>query len=111
MSNYQSVSDALDRGVEPEYICQTCPWDRLCINPPAMTRGEVEAKMPRKNGEPIADKDVTKSLLDVILFAGKDTQAQVCPVLAVRLRSAEGKEVADTIRSIMLRDSATAVAS
>ena len=102
MSNYRQVSEALDRGVEPEMICQTCPWDRLCINPPTMTRSEVRAKMPPEDGPTLDNKAFTKTLIELMVFAGKDTQAEVCPVLAVRLRTSDGKGIADTIRTLMV---------
>lgn len=104
MSNYTQVSEALDRGVQPEMICSTCPWDRLCIEPPSMTRAEVAEKtaVPKvEDGQSMTDKVLTNSIINLLAFAGKDQSATVCPVLAVRLRTNDGKHVADTIRSIM----------
>lgn len=100
MADYRQVSDALDRGVEPELICQTCPWDRLCINPPTMTRGEVEAQtaIPPQGA---TNKEINEALLKVVIYSGKDSTSSICPVLAVKLRSGDGKAVADAVRSIM----------
>jgi|BioPla2DNA2_1021312.scaffolds.fasta_scaffold255090_2 hypothetical protein len=60
------IREALKTGADPHMICATCPWDRTCIRPPAMTAGEsdrdadrifrqatafVERAMERTNGE------------------------------------------------------------
>jgi len=36
------IREALKTGADPHMICATCPWDRTCIKPPAMTSGDVE---------------------------------------------------------------------
>ena len=43
----------------------------------------------------------TGSLLTALMFAGKDTSAQVCPVFALRLRSSGGRKIADTFKGLM----------
>lgn len=113
MSNYDSVKAELDRGTPAELLCATCPWDRLCITPPQMTSDQVKKKIdeaapaanmadPRK-----ADEAFSRGLLSVMLYAGKDTQAQVCPVFAMRLSSLDGRSIADSVRAQM-RDWAVA---
>lgn len=110
MSNYQQVQDALSQGVSPADLCRTCPWDRLCISPPEMTRDQIEREQAKqcKESEAQMKEDpkggmgaVVGTLLTSILYAGKDTAAQVCPVLVVRMRSSEGRAIADSVRAQM----------
>jgi hypothetical protein len=112
MSDYSKVSDALKNGADPDMLCMTCPWDRFCITPPTMTRDEIDQRM---NAETEKDKKHAAeaeargekasmpvgSLLSVLVFAGKDTSAQVCPVLAMRLRTSDGRAVVDLIKTHM----------
>ena len=112
MADYRPVSDALKEGADPAMLCMTCPWDRFCITPPAMTSDEVRAKIDQS----VADDEAKRaqniaqgkeagmpmgSLLSTIMLAGKDTQSQVCPVFALRLRSQAGGEIVQQIRSLM----------
>ncbi len=112
MSDYQAVSKALESGASPAMLCQTCPWDRTCLTPPSMTSAEINAKMQeaaqdedkkaqeaaaagKSPGMPIG------SLMTAVIFAGKDTSAQVCPVFALRLRSSGGRQIADGLKASM----------
>jgi hypothetical protein len=100
--DYTAVSKALESGADPSMICQTCPWDRNCVNPPTMTRAEVDAKCaPPTDGRSINDQELMKGLVSVALFAGKDTAAQVCPVFALCLRSSEGRRIVDLLKERM----------
>lgn len=111
MSDYKRVGEALQDGADPSMICATCPWDRHCISPPTMTSEEIAAeteRMKREDDERAArDQADGKSgfpmgaLLSAVMFAGKDTQAQVCPVFVSRMRSSGGREIADTLKSAM----------
>lgn len=112
---YQQVTDALKTGADPAMLCMTCPWDRFCISPPSMTAAEVEARMEEAKREDehkaatarAAGKDVgmpVAVLVTAMAVGGRDTAAQVCPVLAMRLRLPEGREIVDLIRSHMRRD-------
>lgn len=93
-------------------LCATCPWDRNCFSPPTMTQAEIDQHiaeaghaderraaeaqaMGRDPGLPAG------SLLTAILYAGKDTSVQVCPVFALRLRSSGGRKIADTFKNLM----------
>lgn len=112
MSNYESVTKALAEGVEPAMLCATCPWDRNCVNPPAMSTADV-----RKAIDSAAEEDKAKAvaaqlagqpapmpaatLMMVAAYSGRDTALQACPVLAVRLRSAEGRKAAEGVRALM----------
>jgi hypothetical protein len=111
MANYTQVQEALTAGTSPADLCRTCPWDRLCITPPEMSRAEIERKMKEsedllKAPKPDGTKDngvgqIVGSLMTSMLYNGKDTQAQVCPVLVVRMKSSEGRSVVDGVRAQM----------
>lgn len=107
MNDYESVSKALAGGAEPRLLCATCPWDRYCITPPTMTRADIDARMkeaeqidarPDKDGK---EKMPIGSLLTAVMFAGRDTSAQVCPVFALRLKSSGGRAIADEVKARM----------
>lgn len=105
MSDYSTVKNAMKAGTPHELICQTCPWDRLCITPPQMSGADVdrqlqEAQQPPEPGES-RDGAVAVALMKVMLFAGKDTQANLCPVFAARLSTEDGRLIADSIRNSM----------
>lgn len=112
MSDYSRVADALDHGADPSMICQTCPWDRFCITPPDLTREEVKQQMADAVQKDKQDADAARAegkettlpvgvLLTALTVGGKDTSAQVCPVLVARLRSSDGRRVVDAVRCQM----------
>lgn len=107
MTDYQAVTKALATGADPAMLCATCPWDRNCLNPPSMTAGEVEQQIQEavaKDEQAMAAKPGSVpvgSLMTALVYAGKDTALQACPVLGVRLRSADGRKIADSVRSMM----------
>lgn len=113
MNDFKRVAEALQQGADPEMLCSTCPWDRHCITPPSMTSEDIEreqAKMKRQDEETAAKmraegKDggmPMGSLLGALMYAGKDTQAGVCPVFSARLRSSEGRMLADLLKKTMV---------
>lgn len=112
MTNYEPVASELARGVEPAMLCATCPWDRNCLNPPAMSTADVEkvideaaardeakALAAQAEGRPVPMP--TATLMMAAAYGGRDTALQACPVLAIRLRSADGRKAAETVRSLM----------
>lgn len=116
MTNHKTVSDALESGADPEMLCMTCPWDRFCITPPKMTRQQIEAEKVRSKTEDEAAMAKARTegrdggfpmgtLLTSLLYAGKDTAADLCPVLAVRLRTDEGQQIVQMIRCHMKGES------
>ena len=108
MSTYQSVTDALAAGADPHMLCETCPWDRNCINPPTMTASEVRRKVEAKpENEDGKTDNIISSLVNIMAFSGKDTSANICPVFAVRLRSSDGRALNDLVRATMLGAEAT----
>jgi len=112
MSNYKTVTDALAGGADSALLCQTCPWDRYCITPPSMTRSEVDAQVAeaKARDDEAAEKAKANgetsmpmgSLLMTLMVGAADTQAQICPVFANRLRSSAGRTLVDSVRSQMV---------
>ena len=111
-SDYQAVQKALSGGADPSMLCATCPWDRNCFSPPTMTSADIEQCVTEAQREDEARAATARAegrdagmpagtLVTALLFAGKDTSAQVCPVFALRLRSSGGRKIADMFKSLM----------
>jgi hypothetical protein len=115
VSDYQAVQKALAEGSAPSMLCTTCPWDRSCLNPPTMTKAEVDAEIAkaqaedlvrsanaRLKGKPMPGLEASAGLLmTAMAIGGKDVSALICPVLALRLRSSGGREIADGLKATM----------
>lgn len=108
MSDYRAVTSALARGDDPAMLCTTCPWDRNCINPPTMTRDDVEqksresmARAEAQGPDPTGERTAAAVIMTAIALGGQDTSSQVCPVFALRLRSGDGRKIAETVRGLM----------
>lgn len=104
MSNYMQVSAALTRGVQPKDLCVSCPWDRFCIEPPAMTPQDVQAQIDQAAANTHLEKPESAlmgTILTSMIFAGRDSAGEMCPVLVVRLRGSEGRSLVDAVRKIM----------
>jgi len=112
VSDYRTVADALASGADPDMICMTCPWDRYCITPPTMTKAEVDAARDKAQREDKARVEEAKakgehagmpvgSLLTALTIAGRDLSAQICPVLALRLRTQAGRGIVDNLKATM----------
>lgn len=110
--SYQQVAQALAQGADPATLCMTCPWDRMCIQPPEMTQSDLDARVKeasdadeahaqsavlaaKKAGLPI------RTLLTALTLAPLVSKATVCPVLALRLRLPEGQQIAGTLKQHM----------
>ena len=104
MNNPDAVKNALKDGTDPRMICMTCPWDRLCLTPPQMSAADVEQNIEKakfdKDGQEKEDA-MFSMIMSTMLFAGKDLQANLCPILTNRLHSSDGRKIADTIRTMM----------
>ena len=115
MSDYQAVQKSLADGSPPEMLCATCPWDRSCLSPPTMTKAEVDAVIEkaqaddvlrsanaRLQGKPMTGLEASAAVLvTAMAYGGKDLSAAICPVLALRLRSSGGREIADGLKVSM----------
>ncbi len=104
-ASYKPVRDAMAAGTPHELICGTCPWDRLCVRPPDMTEQEVIARVEeirqevRRTG---GDRtQITAMVTAVAIYGGRDTAGAMCPVFVARLRSPDGRQLADSIRTLM----------
>lgn len=105
--SYDQVKKAMAAGTPHDLICASCPWDRLCVTPPALTAADIEAavadaatrdKSAARNG---GEAMPAQTLMTAMIFAGRDTAGALCPVFATRLRGPEGRQVSDSIRSMM----------
>jgi len=104
MNSVTTIKNALKNGADPKMICATCPWDRFCIEPPSMTEGDIQAEIDKSKTPREGDgKDgaLIGGLLTSLMFGGRDTQASICPILANRLRTSDGRRIVDTMRSLM----------
>lgn len=107
MGGYDDVARALREGREPEMLCVTCPWNRPCITPPEMTSAEVDAEIrvgqaaDKAAAETSGQRGVpTGLIIQTAIYAGRDTACQVCPVLALRIRTA-GEPIVKGLRAMM----------
>jgi hypothetical protein len=105
VSNPDAIKKALKEGADSRMLCMTCSWDRLCLTPPSMTAGDIEEQM-NKMAQPKEGSDkgenIMGSLMGALIYAGKDTQATLCPVMVNRLHSSDGRKIVDQIRSMMV---------
>ena len=112
VADYSTVQTALSEGTDPAMLCTTCPWDRYCVQPPVMTKSEVDRQMDDATRKAEAEADQaaragrpapmpTGMLLTALVVGAKDTSSQVCPVFAARLRSAGGRRIADSLKTVM----------
>jgi hypothetical protein len=112
MNDYPQVQQALATGADPAMLCATCPWDRNCVTPPTMTSGEIEAQLKQAAQEDQQRAAAAAAagqqtgiphgvLLTMLSVGGRDTMGLLCPVFALRLRSAAGRGMADQVKAIM----------
>lgn len=104
MGDYDAVERELKAGTPPELICATCPWDRLCVKPPAMTAADVQRHIEeaeRKDRERNPEGMPTGALLTALTFGGRDGRGEMCPVFISRLRHPKGRGLADMVRAAM----------
>jgi hypothetical protein len=104
--SYLEVDNELARGIPPEVLCATCPWDRLCVRPPSMTKAEIERAVKDAEARDEARDPERKAmpagmLLTAMTLGGRDRMGELCPVFALRLRTPEGRRIADSIRGVM----------
>jgi hypothetical protein len=105
MTNTNAIKDALKQGTEARLICMTCPWDRLCLTPPSMTAGDIDREIKTATTKATESNEkndgLMASIFSTLIFAGKDTTGELCPVFVNRLHSSDGRKVADTLREMM----------
>lgn len=104
--SHDHAKKELEAGTPAELICATCPWDRLCVEPPAMSAQEIQAQIKvaeEKDNErdPLKTSMPAQTLMTIMALGGRDTSGRLCPVFALRLRGPDGRQVADGIRQQM----------
>ena len=69
----------IQNSITQQAECLACQWNKHCIEPPSMTTEEVKAKMEEAKDKVKNDEDVGSammgSMLDAVLFGGKDREA------------------------------------
>ncbi len=106
MNQYRPVVDAMAAGTPHDLICATCPWDRLCIQPPEMTSDQVSTNIKKVKAEAEAlgasphDRAMT-TITAAAIFGGRDQMGMMCPVFVARLRADDGRKLADQVRATM----------
>ena len=86
--------------VEQQIECLACPWNKNCIEPPVMTKEEVEAKMEEiKPTKEEGEGKLLGGMMSILFFGGKDREAIVCPTFANVLRSSP--DLSQRIKAIM----------
>lgn len=103
--SYDQVKAELDRGTPAELLCATCPWDRLCVEPPQMSSQDVQrhidgAVRKASQQDPESGSPLT-GLLATMIFSGKDSVGRLCPVFTLRLQGPDGRQIADGLRQQM----------
>lgn len=120
--SYKEVQEALAQGVEPTMLCATCPWDRYCITPPSMTKGEVDQRLDEAKAKDEADRKKAEAegkspnlpmgqFIMALAVSGKDLTASCCPVFVTWLRSSAGRGIVDGMKATMQGWDDNAVAS
>ncbi len=103
---YGPVLQEMAAGTPHDLICGTCPWDRLCIQPPQMTRAEVDNNIATAKEHAARDGATGRDLAAVTLtaiamFGGRDVMGTMCPVFVARLQSPDGRQLSDHVRATM----------
>lgn len=86
--------------VERQIECSTCPWNKNCIEPPSMTKEDVEKtveEMEEKGGS--KEGKLMSGLMSALVFVGKDKECHACPVFIEKLR--QSPELSMKIKEIM----------
>lgn len=115
MSNdYSRVRDALKDGADPEMLCATCPWDRLCIEPPTVTDDDYKRQMDEaraKDDEKAAEAKANGEevgmpvgmLITAVSVGGRVDSSTLCPVFSIKIRTSEGRAISDLLKNHMTK--------
>lgn len=76
-------------------------------DPPQMTSGEIEKQLKEASEADELQARINpgampaKTLMTALVYGGKDTALQSCPVLGLRFRSGDGRRIAEAVRAQM----------
>ncbi len=104
---YAAIAESMKKGAPPDLICGTCRWDVTCVQAPEMTTEQVEAQVEkvaagRPGGKPLDPPSaLALRLTAVAMFGERDQLARMCPVLVARLRTDDGRTIADALKATM----------
>lgn len=101
---HESAKKELAAGTPAEVICATCPWDRLCVEPPALTPEQVKQQIAEAEATDKTERPGAMpmgALMTALVIGGRDTSGKMCPVFSLRLRGPDGRTIADGIRNTM----------
>ena len=89
--------------LEKQLPCRSCSWNKNCIDPPAMTKEEVDGKiksmLDKKVEEESKGGGLVGGMLATLMLAGKDVECIGCPIFIIRLR--QSPKLALEIRKLM----------
>jgi len=87
--------------IEQQIECKTCQWNKLCIEPPTMTKEEVEEKTkpPELTKDDKGEGKLMGSMMSALFFAGRDKECTACSVFIDKLRSEP--ELSTKIKELM----------
>ena len=93
----------MNRSVESQIECVSCTWNKFCVEPPSMTKEEVDKKIEEAKSEVRekggAEGEMFAGLLSTMMYTGKDSECPACPVFIKRLR--ESPDLANHIKEYM----------
>jgi hypothetical protein len=101
---HEQAKRELQAGTPAELICATCPWDRLCVEPPTMSSQEIDRQIAAAQAKDEANPDAKMPmtmLMTAMVIGGRDSTGRLCPVFALRLRGPDGRVVAHSLRTAM----------
>lgn len=101
--SYADVRSQIKEGVPPEVICTTCPWSRPCMSPPDISSRQVTDAIRdmEREGRKKGINPAQAILAAASVYGGRDSAAQLCPVLLVRFTGPDGRRIADGMRETM----------
>lgn len=90
--------------IEQQVNCSTCPWNKLCIQPPSMTRAEIDNKVNSSLGKMNSDKEDKEggaigAMMTAVMLGGRDRECFACEVFVDKLR--ESPELSNKIKELM----------
>lgn len=121
INDYSKTKQAIATGADPVWLCGVCPWTQSCLDVPRVDDGDVlefanravdQFRKAHDEGQSIAVQmaemaggveHVTEHLREMAQMAGRNAtnETTICPVLAARLKTDEGRRIIDDIKKVM----------